>query len=99
MRLLPLLLVSLFASCQPCNRDPKFWIPGSILVTFETKVTTTEAAGIVTRLGYAFSSDRWFPNGGTATVPHGEECLAEDRLMAQPGVTSALQDTFVFLTD
>ena len=93
MRVLALLLVLLAAGCHPCNRDPQVWVAGKIVVTFEKGVTASEAAAIVTRLGYSYSEA--FPGFGTATVPHGEECWAEERLRAQPGVSSALQDTYV----
>lgn len=90
MRLLFLLCVFLMAGCHPCNRDPEVWLPGVILLTFEESVTTGEATAIVVGLGYSYSE---VGSGiGRASVPRGEECWAEDRLRAKPGVNSALQE-------
>jgi len=93
MRLIVLLTALLAAGCDLCRRDPEVWVPGRVVVTFDQGITTSEATAIVTRFGYSYSES--FPGFGTATVPHGEECWAEDRLRAQPGVSSALQDTYV----
>ena len=82
----------LLIGCEPCDRSAPDWIPGLILVSFKDGVTPADAAVIVTRLGYSFSPDPTSPHFGHANVPHGEECWAEARLGAQPGVSSAWQE-------
>ncbi len=83
----------LLAACNVCNRDPKFWVPGQIVVTFKDGVTSAQAKAAVERLGYMLS--RLDYGIGVVTVPRGAECDAEDELRKEPEVASALQDFYV----
>ncbi|GMU60304.1 MAG: hypothetical protein AMXMBFR34_20670 [Myxococcaceae bacterium] len=70
-------------------------MPGSIVVTFKPSVTTA-AQAIIGSLGYTVDQmDPKPPIFATVTVPVGQECEAERRLLAHPDVNSALQDTYV----
>lgn len=80
-----------------CDRPTPPWVPGSIVVTFKPSVpTAAQAQAIIGSLGYTVGQmDPKPPIFATVTVPVGQECEAERRLLAHPDVNSALQDTYV----